>query len=168
MWWNKKSSPRVRVSLWCCRSFCDDVFGEESFTLKSCWCTEPSIFDSFPHFLLLRVCSLVTPSLSLSVSAFCLTLTFSFFFQPLVSDQAPFIFGPFGKADALRWEQRLHAHTHIQKRSQIGPEPSHTSAQICLIGCIHTRCPAAPEITTGWCFKENSTEEFSVHGADRR
>lgn len=134
-------------------------------------------FCVFHPVSLLHTCSFVTPSFTLHFikESLCfarLKLFHSFFnllslIEPLLSLALSAKCTLCGRRSVC---MHIYTHTHIQKRSWIGPELSHTLAQICLIGCIHTRCPAAPEITSGWCFKEccilHRRIVFSWHSPD--
>lgn len=149
-----KSASRLAVYCWYHSLFRN----EESCICKSCGDIEPSAFD----FSLL---SFITQSFTLCFikESFCfarLELFHSFFnllsLIKLLSSLALSAKWTLCGRRSVCMHVYTHTHTctHIQKRSWIGPEPSCTSARICLIGCIHTRCPAAPEITPGLCLKE--------------
>lgn len=86
---------------------------------------------------------LLLPRLLLSAHKGKLNFSIFYFFQPLVSDQAPFIFGPFGDVNAL-WQTVFawtYTHIHSGKKGHGSGQSRTTPLHRRLIGGIHTSCP---------------------------
>lgn len=119
---------------------------------KSCWGTEPSAFWllSLPSRCFYYTPAPLSCRLSRSTGK---SLFHSFLFFSLLSLIKLLSSLALSAKCTLCGRDRVCMHTQHIFRKGHGLDQSHYTPRhrsVSVIGCIHTRCPAAPEITSGW------------------